>query len=120
MAKHNLKLIVRNKFALNFCSVFVDATSETNPDLECEIADLFKQVDESGEVNNFAYSDNQPVRAYQGDFAENETTYQGAYEEYLYGQADTQQQTSERASVASKQANEVVSGSDPDESSGAQ
>lgn len=91
---------VRNKFGKLNCVVGIDVYTSTNPDLSTEIADLFKQVDESGEVNNFAYTDDQPVSAYQGDFAENETTYQGAYEEYLYGNSEMQQESNAERSEA--------------------
>lgn len=108
---------VRNKFGKLYCGVGVDVSTSTNPDLSTEIADLFKQVDESGEVNNFAYSDNTPVSAYKGDFAENETTYQGAYEEYLYGNSETQSESNAERSEAKRSGTNATSSELPNDSS---
>lgn len=109
--------IVRNKFGKLYCRVSVDVSTTTNPDLSVEIADLFKQVDESGEVNNFAYTDNKPVSAYKGDFAENETTYQGAYEEYLYGNSEMQQESNAERSEAKRSGTNEANAELPNDSS---
>lgn len=117
MAKKIEITYVRNKFGKLYCGVGVDVSTSTNPDLSTEIADLFKQVDESGEVNNFAYSDNTPVSAYQGDFAENETTYQGAYEEYLYGNSETQLESNAERSAAERSGTNATSSELPNDGS---
>lgn len=86
-----------------YITVFDDHT-DVEPGKCCEVADLFKQLDESGEVHNFQYSDNLPMSLHPGDFAENETTYQGAYERWLYGeppQGDSQTSASSEAQTAS-------------------
>lgn len=117
MAKKLKISYVRNKFGKLYCSVGVDVSTSTNPDLSTEIADLFKQVDESGEVNNFAYSDNEPVSAYKGDFAENETTYQGAYEEYQYGNSEMQQESNAERSEAKRSGTNEANAELPNDSS---
>lgn len=63
-----------------------DASTAVEPGKACEISDLFKSLDESGEVHNYDYSGDVPIRLHGGDFAENETTYQGAYEHFQYGE----------------------------------
>lgn len=63
-----------------------DTSTDVEPGKSCEISDLFKSLDESGEVHSFDYSGDNPIRLHGGDFAENETTYQGAYERFQYGE----------------------------------
>lgn len=106
MAKQKSIQIVRLKYSVGYPIVKVSDETQTNPDLSCEISDLFKQVDESGEVNNFAYSDTTPVNAYGSDFAEgNETTYQGAYEEWQFKTSPVEQAMSNEASEAKQGTN---------------
>lgn len=77
-----------------------DTSTAVEPGKACEISDLFKNLDESGEVHNYDYSGDVPIRLHGGDFAENETTYQGAYEHFHYGEPPQGENQTSDASAA--------------------
>lgn len=79
---------------------FFDSSTDVEPGKACEISDLFRSLDESGEVHNYDYSGDEPIRLHGGDFAENETTYQGAYERFQYGEPPQGENQSSAASEA--------------------
>lgn len=112
MAKKQEFSFIRFKYLLQSdfnVPVVVDQQTQVEPGKNTEIADLFKQLDESGEVHSYEYSGDTPINIHGSDFADNETTYQGAYERFEIGDyvnEEPQMQQTHEVSAANA-ANEV-------------
>lgn len=123
MAKTQLKPIyIRTRYCamLNFnCPLIIDESTQVEPGKATEISDLFKQLDESGEVHSYEYTGDTPVNIHGNDFAENPTTYQGVYEQWEFGDAVREVQQMQQASEASAANAANVENSAPEKSSDA-
>lgn len=114
--------IIRTRYSLMNdynSSVIIDDSTTVEPGLSTEVSDLFKHLDESGEVHNYEYTNDAAVNVFGSEFSENETTYQGAYERWEYGDAVAEAQRTQQENVVSEASAASVQNSETENSSDA-